>query len=105
MRAGQLDQRITLEQRVQGQDEFGQPVDTWAPFLTAWAAVEPLAGREFIAAMAAVSEVTARVRLRYRPGVTSAMRVNHGGTLYGITHVADVRSARRELQLMCKMLA
>lgn len=102
MRAGQLDQRVTVERLQQGQDELGQPVTTWAPLYTVWAAVEPLSGREYIAASAALSEVTTRIRLRYRPGITPADRVNHEGTLYGITSVIDYKSANRELVLMCR---
>ena len=45
MRAGALDQRVTLEQRVEGQDEAGQPFEDWLPVFDAWAAVEPLRGR------------------------------------------------------------
>lgn len=106
MRAGQLDQRVTVERQQGGFDELGQPLpDTWAPVFTAWAEVSPLVGREYLAAAALVSEVTAKIRLRYRPGVTSADRVIHGTTTYGVTSVADVRSGGRELVLMCKALA
>jgi hypothetical protein len=44
----------------------------------------------------------ATVRLRYRPGITSADRVIHGAVTYNITAVIDIRSARRELHLMCR---
>ena len=80
------------------------PIQTWAPLFTCWAAVEPLTGREFIAAQAAQSEVTARIRMRFRPWMTSQDRVIHGGTTYGIESVIDVHSGNRELVLMCKAL-
>ncbi|MBK5205843.1 MAG: phage head closure protein [Polaromonas sp.] len=65
-------------------------------------AVEPLTGREYIAAAAAQSEVMTRIRLRYRPGLTPADRVSHDGKVYGITSVIDHRSDHRELVLMCR---
>ena len=102
MRAGQLDQRVTVERLQEGQDELGQPVSTWTALVTVWAGSEPLVGREYIAAAAAVSEVTTRIRLRYRPGITPADRVNHEGKLYGITSLIDYKSANRELVLMCR---
>lgn len=61
-----------------------------------------MTGREYIAAAAVQSEVTTRIRLRYRPGITSADRVSHDGKVYGITSVIDHRSDRRELILMCR---
>ena len=103
MKAGQLDQRVTVERQQGGFDELGQPLpDTWAPLFTCWAAVEPLTGREYIAAQAAVSEVTARIRMRYRPWMTSQDRVIHNGAVYQIQSVIDVRSEHRELHLMCR---
>ena len=105
MKAGQLDQRIVIERLVEGHDELGQPINQWLPIITgAWAHVEPLVGREYLAAAALVAEVTARIRMRYRPGITAADRVIHGGTTYGITSVADVHSSRRELVLMVRAI-
>ncbi len=95
MKAGQLDQRVTVERFSRTEDELGQPIETWAPLFTCWAAVEPLTGREFIAAQAAQSEVTARIRMRFRPWMTAEDRVIHKGTVYQIQSVIDVRSENR----------
>lgn len=105
MRAGDLDQRVTVERFTSTEDELGQPIETWAPLFTCWAAVEPLTGREYLAAQAAVSEVTARIRMRFRPWMTAQDRVVHNGTTYGIESLIDVRSGNRELVLMCKAVA
>ena len=106
MKSGDLNQRVSVERLQGGVDELGQPLpDTWAPLFTCWAAVEPLTGREYIAAQAAVSEVTAKIRMRFRPWMTAEDRVIHDGTTYGIESLVDVRSGNRELVLMCKALA
>lgn len=105
MRSGQLDQRISVERLVEGYDELGQPINTWLPIVTTWAAVEPLTGREYIAAQAAMSEVKLKIIMRYRPSITPADRVSHNGQVYGIEAVIDVHSSRRELHLMCKALS
>ena len=105
MMAGQLDQRVVIERRTGATNDWGEPLpDSWLPIVTTWAAVEPLVGREYIAAGALLSEVTARISLRYRPGITAADRVIHDGKVYGITSVADVHSSRRELQLQCRAI-
>jgi SPP1 family predicted phage head-tail adaptor len=82
-----------------GTDAIGQPLPE------AWAAAEPLVGREYIAAVVVTAEVTARVRMRYRPGVTPAMRLVHDADTYNITAVIHVNSAREELQVMCWVAA
>ena len=102
MKAGQLDQRVTVERFSRTEDELGQPIESWAPLFTCWAAVEPLVGREYLAAQAAVSEVTARIRMRFRPWMTAQDRVIHNGTTYNIVSLIDVRSEGRELHLMCR---
>ncbi|WPC65276.1 phage head closure protein [Rhodoferax ferrireducens] len=101
MITGQLDQRVSIERLESGQDELGQPVIAWTPLYAVWAAVEPLSGREYFAASAAQSSVTTRIKLRYKPGITSADRVIHDGTTYNIQSVINYKSAKRELVLMC----
>ena len=105
MKAGQLDQRISVERFTRTEDELGQPIESWAPLFTCLAAVEPLTGREYLAAQAAVSEVTARIRMRFRPWMTAQDRVIHNGTTYNIVSLIDVRSQGRELVLMCRALS
>ena len=102
VKAGQLDQRVTLERLTETEDKYGDSTSEWVPLATVWAAVEPLVGREYMAALQLQSDVTTRIRMRYRPGVLPTDRVLHEGHTYGIESVIDVRSQRRELVLMCR---
>lgn len=102
MRVGRLDQRVTLERFTSDVDEIGQPIEAWTPYATVWAAVEPLNGREFIAAQAGQSEVATRIRMRYRQGVLPPDRIVHDGKFYDITAVINPKSGNVELVLMCK---
>jgi SPP1 family predicted phage head-tail adaptor len=106
MRAGRLDQRVTIERQGTGYDAWGQPLPgVWEPVATVWAAVEPLNGREFFAASAVQSEVSTRIRIRYRPGLSPVDRVNHEGRVHDILTIINPRSANRELVLMCRASA
>lgn len=105
MKAGELDQRVTLQRREQGEDEAGQPFDDWVNVATVWAAVRPLRANDLIRANAITNIMDAKVVLRYRPGITSAMKVQHGTDTYSIESVIDVKSGRRELELLCKKAA
>lgn len=100
--AGRLRHRIEIQNYEMTQDDWGQPIYTWTHWADVWASVEPLQGREFLAAMALQSQTTVRIRMRYRPGVTSQMRVLWGGRIYGIESVIEPQSRRHALQLMCK---
>jgi SPP1 family predicted phage head-tail adaptor len=66
------------------------------------AAIEPLSGRDLIAAQAVQSEVTTRIRLRHRPGILSSMRVRHRETIYNIKAVIpDATSGVHWVTLLC----
>ena len=75
---------------------------TWTVFLNdIWASVEPLSGRELFAAQEFHNEVTTRIRIRYRDGVTAKMRVVFESVNYNILVIIDPELRHRELQLLC----
>lgn len=106
MQAGRLRHLITLQRKQQTQNpNTGAMITTWVPVASVWAAVEPLSAREFVAAQAVQSNVSVRITVRYRPGITAAMRILHDGKVYGITGVlADKDSGREYLTLPCAEL-
>jgi SPP1 family predicted phage head-tail adaptor len=82
--AGRLRHRIDIQQKQTAQDPVtGEQTDTW---VTLWekvpAAIEPLSAREFIAAKAMQSQITARIVIRYRAGLDATMRILHNGKIY-----------------------
>lgn len=100
--AGELRKRITIQQRSGStQDGFGSPITTWGTYATVWAAVRPLSGRELIAAQAVQSEISHQVTLRYRSGITTAMRVLFGSRIFNITAVLDENEAHEKITLLC----
>lgn len=99
--AGRLRHRVTIQSRVNVPDSFGQPIPTWTDVDTVWAAVEPLQGREFFTADNINSEVTTRIRIRWRSGLNTSMRVSFDGRLYNIHSIITPREVHDEMQLMC----
>jgi len=100
MRAGNLRHRITIEQKTLARDTYGGEVVTWTTFATVWADIQPLNGRELIAAQAVQSEITGKIFIRYLPGVTAGMRVSYCGKYYDIQVPIDPGLKHRELQLL-----
>ncbi len=104
MQSGRLRHQVIIQHKVTGSPQrtgSGAPDAQWADLATTWAAIEPLRGREFMESQAVNSAVATRIRIRYRAGVTAAMRVKHGSTIYSIEAVIDPETRNRELQLMC----
>lgn len=101
MRIGQLRHRVTIQRPGSTQDpNTGQMVPGWADVATVWASIEPLSAREFIAAQAGQSEVTARIKMRARDDIDAAMRIIHRDQVYNIHGVLpDPRSGRHWITL------
>lgn len=101
--AGELNQRIRIEQRVKGGNTRGETVWTWGPLVTIWAKVTPLRGREFFAASQMQEEATTKFRIRYRTGLDATMRVIWKGEPYDIkAPPMEVDGQRTWVELLCK---
>jgi SPP1 family predicted phage head-tail adaptor len=104
MQAGKLRHRVILQQQATGRDSFGGEVVNWTPYATVWAAVEPLAGQERYDPVGAqlLADVSHRIRIRYREGLTHKMRVSWDGRLFDIQAVVNLETRDREIHLLCK---
>jgi SPP1 family predicted phage head-tail adaptor len=102
MAAGQLREKITLESLAAGQDATGASSGAWTAFATNMSAsIRDLGGREYLAAQGVQNPVETEILIRYRPGVTAAMRVIHGSETYNIHAALDRDGRRTWLWLMC----
>lgn len=103
LNVGDLRHQITIQQMADTTDDYGTPVETdeWNTFATVWAAINPLTGREYIQTQNVIPDLTATIKIRYLPGVTTRMRVLYGTRVFDIKAVIDVEEHHREMQLMC----
>lgn len=101
MRAGQLREKISVLAKSVSRDGYGAEVITWVPQFEAWAAVLPIAGREYTTLRAAQSDITLRLRTRYRSGVDTGMRVTWRDRDYDIIEAINVGARDAELELLC----
>lgn len=105
MRAGELKDRIIIQQKTVTRNGEGMVIEKWAGVATVWAAVNDLRGRELFEAQAVNAEVTVLIKMRYRTGITSAMRVVFGQRIFDIKALPLNPDGRRiEIHLMCREL-
>lgn len=84
LKAGRLRHRVDIQSKVQTQDpQTGEIIETW---VTTWpqvpAEIAPLSVREYIAAQAIQSNISARIVIRYRDNMLPTMRILHKGRIY-----------------------
>ena len=82
VRSGELNRRITLQQRSPSQDSFGDRSPDWQNLFTLWAAIEPLNGRELALAQQFAAEATHRLTVRYQAVLTDTRWVAGLRALY-----------------------
>lgn len=102
MKAGKLRHRVTLQRAVTTADGHGDQVRTYSDLATVWADVEAIGGREFLSAQHVQADVTSRITLRARPGLTltPADRIVWGTRTFDIRHVIDMQGRSREWQVL-----
>jgi SPP1 family predicted phage head-tail adaptor len=100
LKAGDLDQRVTLQSRSVVKDAYGQDTVTWVPEATVWAQVQAVRGREFFAAAQVQQEQTLKVRIRWRTGVSPTWRLVWQGRNHDITGIIPV-GRNDMLEIMC----
>ncbi len=99
VRAGSMNERVTIQRRADVQDANGEMVPGWADVATLWASVVDITGREYISANSQSNSVQTKITIRHMEGISPTMRVIHGTNLYDIQAVLG--QARISLTLMC----
>lgn len=99
MNAGALAHRVTIQQDTPTSDGQGGRTVTTSTLARVWAEVVPLSGRELLQAQAIGSQVSYRVRVRFREDITPQMRLVLPSTFGGQTlqiHAVRVEGGLRE---------
>lgn len=97
--------KINVLKHVKGQDDYGEPIDSWEVFKTVSASKEPILGNEFFTALTTDSKVEVKFNMRFFPGVTSEMRIQQGVDIYEIIGPPiDVKSMHKELLCYCRLV-
>lgn len=108
MRSGTLRERVTWQQNTPVQDNYGEPIESWANIgtnPTNWASVLSRAsGERFITGAEQVqAEVTHTVRIRYRTDLTVKMRgVWRTNRYLYIENIIDPDGRKADLVVMCR---
>jgi SPP1 family predicted phage head-tail adaptor len=102
---GARGRRFVLEMPLESPDGFGGVIRTYAAGPQLWGAIEMLKGDERIRAGRPEQAITHRVTMRYRDGVTAAMRLARGLRKFAIRAASDPDGERRHLVCLVEEIA
>jgi SPP1 family predicted phage head-tail adaptor len=100
MASSRLKHRLSLQQEVLSSDGMGGYVKTWEVLAELWAEIRPLGGLEVFFSGQLNARATHKIRLRYRSGVTSAMRLVFGERVFNIRSVHNIDEKNDMLELL-----
>lgn len=100
---GKLNKRITFQKLdMSATDSMGQTKPQWVNLKPVWASFRPVRGYEADeAARKFREERTYKATIRYRPGISSDMRILFKGRLFEIKSVVNVNEANYKLEIEC----
>ena len=100
MRAGKLDQRVTIQIYTKSRGLSGEQVETWADWKTVWANITNSGGAERFYNPQLVAECTHKVLTRYiaNPGLEwPLLRMIWRGKVLDVVQVDETRQRQGEL--------
>lgn len=87
--AGKLDRRVELLTKTTTRDAAGQPIDTWSTVATVPAERLTLRSMDIRSSAGVETVPDAKYRIRWRAGVSTAMRATVDGSTFNVIGVDD----------------
>lgn len=100
IRAGELNERVTIQAPTESRNALGETTLSWSDFTTRWASVDGVSSREAIFNGKQDVNITHRVRMRFVSGLTQNMRLIWRGRTLDITSLLE-HANRSEHELIC----
>ena len=84
--ASELRHKVVIQHKGKGgRDEDGYSLpNTWTTYKNLWAKVTPVAARDLVLTQSEQTEITARLKIRYRTDINTTMRVLWKDKIYSI---------------------
>lgn len=86
---GRLSQRVDIEEYTTSDDGMGGTTTTWSTLDTVWADIKPLTGDEKMRLGEYQSDLTHKIKIRYRSDVDSEKRVSYNGRTFNIKYLLN----------------
>ena len=102
--SGKLFHEVTIEQRNDSRNAYGESIASWATCSSPYAEVRDLSGNELVQASQINSKITTRITVRYDSGIRATMRVVHKSRNYNIISVQNELERDEKMILLCQRL-
>jgi SPP1 family predicted phage head-tail adaptor len=101
MNIGQLNKKITIQQKVKVADSGGGYSKTWQDIATTWANIKPIKSETVVRAEKKQVDQTHIVTIRYRTDIQAYMRVSYKGRYFYILSTLNTDEQNKQLEMYC----
>lgn len=102
--ATRLRHRLTLQQEIKTADGAGGYVRSWQNVADLWAEIDSANGKSYghekLYAGQVQAEISHKVMIRYRSGISTAMRLLFGNRVFNIRSIRNVQENNDVLELL-----
>ena len=102
--SGKLFHEITIQQRNDTRNAYGESVASWANYSTPYAELINLSGNELIQAAQINSRITTKFVVRYDSGIRATMRIQYKSRNYNTIYVDNELERDEKMTLLCERL-
>ncbi|APM39930.1 phage head closure protein [Clostridium kluyveri] len=99
MRTEELRHKITLQKLTTSTNENGFEEEVWEDYLTVWAAVSNLYGREYFEAAAVQAEETVKFTIRFIKDINESMMILFRDKQYNITSIDNIKYRNKYMEI------
>jgi SPP1 family predicted phage head-tail adaptor len=97
-----LRQRLTLQEEIEIPDGAGGFTRSWQDIADLWAEIIPFTGREKLFAGQLQSQISHRILLRYRSGITAGQRLVFENRAFNIRYLFNTAEADETLEILAE---
>jgi len=102
MRAGLLNKRISIQERVETQDSFGEAKPTWTEVLSTFASIYPVRGTERYMSMEKHATATHEINIRFTELISPKHRIVYQGRAFDVVSVLNLGERNKQLKIIAK---
>ena len=102
MKVADLRHLVEVQSRTQVADSMGSHTGVWSAVYQTWAGVWPVSAKERAKDGGLTMEITHKIRIRYRAGITPGMRIVHDSRNFDILSTINPDERNITLDLICR---
>lgn len=105
IRPGDLREVISIQERSETSDNMGGFTETWANVSgmgSVRAAIWPISANELLRSEQQQFNISHRIRIWYRDGINSNMKIIHGTRTFNIKSIINLKEQNRIIEMLCE---